>query len=387
MNENTYVNPLVPTAPPPEPIVEEENEEQLAINFLKSLRIHAKDKFERPSYALFKNGIGFAPLGNIMAICAEAKNGKSWLMQQFVLAILKGEFCGLTSELNEPKVLYFDTEQDKYDTKMIQTRVHYVMGWPFEEDNDSFQLYSMDDFDLLKKDQTIQQNRMLAIETAISYYKPNVIFIDGVRDLVFDFNDLAESAILVQKLMSLARRNNILICTVLHVNPNSDKMRGHLGTEMQNKTTDVFTVKKEESGGVKQFKVKQIAARHQDVEDWTFWINDSGKFHLPEVVESEVVESRQLTDEEQAIERAKATLRAITWSIEGMTRTELDKALRTAGITSNRMRSDYIEYGLREHVIEQPQARGKYFLIATGSETIDNQMSFDSLGDSEENPF
>lgn len=280
---NEYENPLVPTTPPPEPI----SEDQLAINFLNSLRIHAADHFDKPNFALFKNGIGFAPLGNIMAICAEAKNGKSWLMQQFVLAMLKGEFCGLTSDMVNPRVLYFDTEQDKYDTKMIQTRVHYVIGWPFEEDNDAFQLYSMDDFDLLKKDQTIQQNRMFAIETAIQVMKPQVVFIDGVRDLIFDFNDLAESATLVQKLMSLARRNNILICTVLHVNPNSDKMRGHLGTEMQNKTTDVFTVKKEDSGGVKQFKVKQIAARHQDVEDWTFWINDQGKFHLPELVEAD----------------------------------------------------------------------------------------------------
>ena len=295
---NEYENPLVPAAPPPEP-QEPLSEEQLAINFLESLRIHAKDHYEKPNFALYRNGIGFAPLGNIMAICAEAKNGKSWLMQQFVLAILKGDFCGMTSELENPKILYFDTEQDKYDTKMIQTRVHYVMGWPFEEDKDAFQLYSMDDFDLMKKDQTIQQNRLFAIELAIEHYKPNVVFIDGVRDLIFDFNDLAESATLVQKLMSLARRNNILICTVLHVNPNSDKMRGHLGTEMQNKTTDVFTVKKEDSGGVKQFKVKQIAARHQDVEDWTFWINDNGKFHIPELV---TVEGVQTTTETTSTE-------------------------------------------------------------------------------------
>lgn len=292
---NEYENPLVTATPPPEPV----SEEQLAINFLNSLRIHAKDHYDKPNFTLYKNGIGFAPLGNIMAICAEAKNGKSWLMQQFVLAMLKGEFCGLTSNLQNPNVLYFDTEQDKYDTKMIQTRVHYVMDWKFEEDNDAFQLYSMDDFDLLKKDKTIQANRMFAIETAIQVMKPTVVFIDGVRDLIFDFNDLSESATLVQKLMSLARRNNILICTVLHVNPNSDKMRGHLGTEMQNKTTDVFTVKKEEEAGIKVFKVKQITARHMDVEDWKFWINDNGKFHLPELVEegeAEVVESKQNTE-------------------------------------------------------------------------------------------
>lgn len=382
---NEYENPLVPAAPPPEP-QEPMSEEQLAINFLESLRIHAKDHYEKPNFALYRNGIGFAPLGNIMAICAEAKNGKSWLMQQFVLAILKGEFCGMTSELENPNILYFDTEQDKYDTKMIQTRVHYVMRWDFNEDNDAFQLYSMDDFDLLKKDQTIQQNRLFAIELAIEHYKPHVVFIDGVRDLIFDFNDLAESATLVQKLMSLSRRHNILICTVLHVNPNSDKMRGHLGTEMQNKTTDVFTVKKEDSCGVKQFKVKQIAARHQDVEDWTFWINDNGKFHIPELVEPDGTPTEE-TEQDKDVARATATLRSLTWSIEGLTRSELDGALRKAGITSNRMRSDYIQLGLMHKVIEQPSQRGKYFIIPTGNEAIDQQTSFDSMGDSDDAPF
>lgn len=331
---NEYENPLVPAAPPPEP-QEPLSEEQLAINFLESLRIHAKDHYEKPNFALYRNGIGFAPLGNIMAICAEAKNGKSWLMQQFVLAILKGEFCGLTSKLENPKILYFDTEQDKYDTKMIQTRVHYVMGWPFEEDNDAFQLYSMDDFDLLKKDKTIQQNRLFAIELAIEHYKPHVVFIDGVRDLIFDFNDLAESATLVQKLMSLSRRHNILICTVLHVNPNSDKMRGHLGTEMQNKTTDVFTVKKEDSGGVKQFKVKQIAARHQDVEDWTFWINDNGKFHIPELVTVEGVptptETTTIEDAETIKDNMFRVLNTIFQGIiEQLNTADFEDAIRTA---------------------------------------------------------
>lgn len=328
---NEYVNPLVPAAPPPEPL----SEEQLAINFLESLRIHAKDHYEKPNFALYRNGIGFAPLGNIMAICAEAKNGKSWLMQQFVLAILKGEFCGMTSDLQDPKILYFDTEQDKYDTKMIQTRVHYVMGWPFEEDRDAFQLYSMDDFDLLKKDQTIQQNRLFAIELAIEHYKPHVVFIDGVRDLIFDFNDLAESATLVQKLMSLSRRHNILICTVLHVNPNSDKMRGHLGTEMQNKTTDVFTVKKEDSGGVKQFCVKQIAARHQDVEDWTFWINDNGKFHIPELIEPDgtvtTTETTAIEDAETIRDNMFRILNTIfQGNIEQLTTSSFEDAIRNA---------------------------------------------------------
>lgn len=271
-------------------------EEQLAINFLRSLEIFAKDQFDKPKFTLFKNSIGFAPLGNIMAICAEMKMGKSWLMQQMAVALLKGEFMGLTCDIEKPSILYFDTEQDKYDSQMVMRRVQYLCGWDFEVDNPQFHIYSMRDFDKFDEKKSIPQNRMFAIRTAIEYYKPTVVFIDGVRDLIDDFNDLSESARLVQELMSITSQNNCCIWSVLHVNPNSDKMRGHLGTELGNKVTDVFSVhkNKDQATGEVTFEVKQVAARHRDVDDWLFKINDSGKFAVPELVDATFARKQEL---------------------------------------------------------------------------------------------
>lgn len=271
-------------------------DEQVAINFLKSIEIFAADQYDKPKFTLFKNGIGFAPLGNIMAICAEMKMGKSWLMQQMAVALLKGEFMGLTTEIEQPNILYFDTEQDKYDSQMVMRRIQYLCGWSFQDDNPQLHIYSMRDFDKMDESLSIPQNRIKAIGLAIQIYRPHVVFVDGVRDLIDDFNDLAESARLVQELMSLTSKYDCCIWSVLHVNPNSDKMRGHLGTELGNKVTDVFSVhkNKDQMTGAVTFEVKQVAARHRDVDDWLFKINDSGKFAVPELVDTSSMRRQEL---------------------------------------------------------------------------------------------
>jgi len=272
-------------------------EEQLALNWLSSLEIFAADKYDKPEFTLYKNGIGFAPLGNIMAICAEMKMGKSWLMQQLACAVLRGEFMGLQCDMENTSVLFFDTEQDKYDTQMVMRRIQYINGWAFELDNPRLHVFSMRDIPEVEGDtETITQKRLRAIKTAIAIYRPTVVFIDGVRDLIDDFNDLAASARLVQELMSITSRYRCCIWSVLHVNPNSDKMRGHLGTELGNKTTDVFSVHKNKDGatGEVTFEVKQIAARHRDIDDWLFKINDSTKIAIPELVDATFVRIQEL---------------------------------------------------------------------------------------------
>lgn len=298
MENNSIVAGLVETAEDIEANAraEEIKEYQLAINFLKSIEIFAADEYDKPKFTLYKNGIGFAPLGNIMAICAEMKMGKSWLMQQMAVALLKGEFMGLSTELETPNILYFDTEQDKYDSQMVMRRVQYLCGWDFKTDNPQFHIYSMRDFDKYNEDLSIPQNRIIAISKAIEIYRPHVVFVDGVRDLIDDFNDLSESARLVQELMSITSKYNCCIWSVLHVNPNSDKMRGHLGTELGNKVTDVFSVhkNKDQTTGEVSFEVKQVAARHRDVDDWLFKINDSGKFAVPELVDATFARKQEL---------------------------------------------------------------------------------------------
>lgn len=248
---------------------EQHNDEELALAFLQSLRLLATDHYDKPEFTLEQNGVGFAPLGNIMAICAEMKNGKTWLMLSLAVALLKGEWGDLKSTIQNPRILWFDTEQDKYDTMLILRRIHQMVpNWDYNVDHDEFQIYNLRN---IRHDK-----RREAIISAIKYLKPTIVFVDGIRDLVQSVNEEQECYDLINEFMSITAEHHCSIWSVLHVNPNSDKMRGHLGTELGNKVTDVFNVKKEKdkNTGNITFNVEQVAARHRDVDGWKFAIRD-----------------------------------------------------------------------------------------------------------------
>lgn len=255
------------------------------------LRIKASDHYDEPEYTLSQNGRGFAPLGNIMALMAEMKHGKTFVNMSFAAALLHGNYLGLKAEMKDARVLFFDTEQDLADGQRIQRRVHFVCGWDFEVDNDRFQVFHL-------REIPFDQRRKF-IDWAVRAYKPTSVFVDGVRDLLQDFNSLEESANLIQWLMTLSSESHCAIWTVLHVNPNSDKMRGHLGTELGNKVTDVFRVVKKKEGCTVKFVVDHVAARHRDVDGWTFEIDDEKPYGIPVLSDGqgEEVEQMEATDD------------------------------------------------------------------------------------------
>jgi hypothetical protein len=138
--------------------------------------------------------------------------------------------------------------------------------------------------------QAFQVRRDLIL-SAVDEVQPDVVFIDGIRDIIGSFNDETESAALVGELMALAEDRQMCIWNALHMNPrprNDDesKMRGHLGTELGNKVTDTLvSIKKKEAGGQVTFTVQQQDARDKDMEDWQFIVCDAaGALGIPKII-------------------------------------------------------------------------------------------------------
>jgi len=86
------------------------------------------------------------------------------------------------------------------------------------------------------------EKRLEFVRAAIVHYCPDLVFIDGVRDLLNDFNNIAESSEIVNLLMRLSSQNNCHICVILHENKADNNLRGHAGTELQNKSEAVISV-------------------------------------------------------------------------------------------------------------------------------------------------
>lgn len=254
------------------------------------------DDYPETKMILTYKGIGFGAIGGIQFITGHQKNGKTFLMAQLMAAILSkdGERTKeyipeleyneeIREEFPNPTVLYIDTEQEKENTAKVARRVHWLCGWPLNEPNDRFHVIWL-------RAEDSNEGRWAKVRAAIDKYKPLAVFIDGIRDVLGDFNDLKESASLIDQCMSMSTYLHCTFWSVLHENPGSDKMRGHLGTEAANKASDVIRVTKKKTASGVKFEVEQIAARGRDIDPWEFVVTeDAGKLGVPKITNSGVV--------------------------------------------------------------------------------------------------
>lgn len=219
------------------------------------------------------------PRGELVGIKGHAKNGKSQLQYYLIASMLAGRDIGAIKPLESiGKILLFDTEQSKASLKKCISRSLRVAGIP----NDRAHAILLPFYLRPRK----VEHRRKVVETAIKEEKPDIVFIDGVRDLLEDFNDLGESNELVQWLLALIAEHGCTIVCVLHQNKSKEdaNMRGHLGTELANKLADCFEVTKKDEA----FHVKCTESRNLPCEDFAFRINEEGDF--------EAVETQQESD-------------------------------------------------------------------------------------------
>ena len=293
---------------------------QDAMEAIRPYLLDATQNYPEPYYMLEFNGVPFSTIGGIQALSGQKKNGKTFVIAQLIAAILGGDtertrryLPGLkvperTLEYlgHAPRVLWIDTEMEKLNSAKVLRRIHWLCEWPMDQPNERFNVLWLREVTDLKDENghTIQkanQKRWQLIRQAIDILNPDAVFIDGIRDIIGDFNNNDESASLVGELMALATQKGICIWNVLHMNPrpsNDDesKMRGHLGTELGNKVTDTLVSfkKKDSSSGRVLFTVKQQDARGKDMDDWQFEVtDDAGALGVPRIVGNVVGIDRQ----------------------------------------------------------------------------------------------
>ena len=99
----------------------------------------------------------------------------------------------------------------------------------------------------------------------IAYLQPDLVVLDGVRDLIADINDGVEAQRITEQLMTLAQQHHCCIVCVLHQNKSdSDRnLRGWIGTELTNKVFEVYSCEKLKDR--QMFKVEQTHTRKYDI--------------------------------------------------------------------------------------------------------------------------
>ena len=249
--------------------------------FWEDLRLKIEDKPEKPPVLISINGKRFSTEGNISMITGKAKSKKTFLNTAIAAAAISDkEILGFSNKGKKQKVLYFDTEQSSYDCWNVLDRIYKLSGTSNTEDLYYFPLKTFSPSDRLEI--------VGEIINDINFKDFNYIIIDGVRDLLKDFNSTEESFEVVTKLMKWTEELNKHILTVLHQNKANEFARGHLGSELTNKCETTVSVNKESDSYVSTVNAEYI--RGESFEPFSFKINNEG---IPVACDRPIKKSKQ----------------------------------------------------------------------------------------------
>lgn len=228
-----------------------------------------------PMEFLFKmNGTECFPLSELVANTGKAKSGKTLFLSIVMACCLKKNVLGLERIREEPiKVLWYDTEQSAQSTQQILVKRIIPLAEYGEGVNDLFFVFNVRGIGWQKR------RELLAV--AIEELKPNLVIVDGVKDLITDINDGTQATTVVEDQMGLAQTFNCCIVDVLHQNKSdADRnMRGWIGTELTNKAFEVWSCAIVPNTDT--FKVEHVMSRMKRNEENLYYRLDGNALPCP----------------------------------------------------------------------------------------------------------
>jgi len=161
-------------------------------------------------------------------------------------------------------VIDIDTEQGEWHAQNVFKRIPRICGG----NPDFYKPFALRPYTHLERIQFIEY---LIYE---SDFKDNIglLVIDGLADLVADFNDLKESNSIIQKIMKWTGDKNFHLLTVIHQNSYTNKATGHLGSSVLKKAETICNVVAENN----TVNVTFTYTRGFPIEDLQFVVNHEG---------------------------------------------------------------------------------------------------------------
>lgn len=184
-------------------------------------------KIPEPDTVFQINEVPIFTKKSIGTLIGRAKSGKTTVTAWIVAESIKQKIS----------TLWIDTEQGLYYGSRTQFWILSMAGQP---KSDYLNFYDLKIFP--------PNERVQMIEMIIKEFKPDLVVIDGIRDLVFDINNPEEATKRTGDLMRWADIYDCHVLNILHQNKGNEHARGHLGTEMINKSETVMRVEQDEGG-------------------------------------------------------------------------------------------------------------------------------------------
>lgn len=179
---------------------------------------------------------GMMKSGNIQTLRGAEKTGKSAFGLMLMAAAIKGEFLGIKPIRRDLRILWIDTEQSIGDVRK-KGRAVLSMAETTKQPDGLVVASVINNY--------CKEDALKAVLQAIDDNAPDFVFLDGIVDLCNDFNSETEGEGIVLQLQRKAAKYNAAILCVIHTNKNDDSARGHLGSALQRKGTEVYQVNKQ----------------------------------------------------------------------------------------------------------------------------------------------
>lgn len=174
------------------------------------------------------NGQMVLSAGNILTVIGKAKAGKSsgltLLIAQVILSCAPGQ-----------KIYWIDTEQSAYHVYKIVQRIMSITGLTKDSLNDLFEVYALRPYSVPERQQIVKK-------LSESFKENDLVIVDGARDLLSDINNPGDANEVLNLFMKITDESKVGLVTVLHQNKNDQNARGHLGSELTNKSETVIEI-------------------------------------------------------------------------------------------------------------------------------------------------
>lgn len=246
-------------------------------NIYESSFVDVTKKIEQPPIAIsigsrmFRDRsypIPFGTYGNFSCLVGPSKSKKSFLKSLIVASYIGGDTSQYASSIKPHRdrdcyVIDIDTEQSMYDAQKVFKRTMKLVG------RENYEYYKPFALRPYEPKQRIEFIEWLIYESEL---KDNIGFIsiDGLADLVDDFNDLKESQKVIQKVMKWTDDKQFHLTTILHSNYGTAKAVGHIGSSVLKKAETICYITNNGEYVTASFP----QTRGYPIEDFSYAVND-----------------------------------------------------------------------------------------------------------------
>ena len=234
---------------------------------LEQLRITPEKQLKPMEFLFHLFGKPCFPRRELVAITGKAKSGKTFVTSMLMACCQSRDVLAFQRIGDEPfRVLWYDTEQSGESTQdILKNRVMRMV------DGDGKL------FDIFNVRGVAWKERRDLLREALTRCKPDLVIVDGIRDLVNDINDGTLAQEVMEELMHLATEHDCCIVCVLHQNKSGEdhNLRGWIGTELMNKAFEVYSCEKLLPQHI--FSLEQTLTRKYDIERTMYFeVGDDG---------------------------------------------------------------------------------------------------------------